>query len=200
MCTRKFISNFIVILLVFAIAGCSGGGAKPVTPDVMDNPRNTVEDVDSSKVLWGVWSIEFDPAGMQVVAKPIRNGQPHFNLTTMLLPPACDDCVEIAVNAFDPVTRIMDLDVTLRNPHLISGKDVRGILYTNDYGHLITNPDGWTDLFDMPGGESINPFIAYARDEPNRIFAGEAEHTENFLVYIPMPPNFWVITFAVEAS
>ncbi len=61
MFTRNFISHFIVILLVFAIAGCSGGGAKPVAPDVPGEPLNAAKDVidhqegamkESEPMLW----------------------------------------------------------------------------------------------------------------------------------------------------
>ena len=62
---------------------------------------------------------------------------------------------------------------------------------------LMTGLD-WTGLYDIPGGEEINPFKAYAKDVGYRKFAGETNHTENLLVY--NPPPFRPVQFAVDAS
>lgn len=197
-----------VIIVMFTL-GCSGTGINPLTPAgnpgdeisgiTTDNPDPIREPV-SERVLWGLWNLTFELGEMKIDIEPVRNLQAHFNITNMIIPPACDDCFSIAVKGFDPVTRILDADVTLRNPTSIGGKDVRGILHTNDYGHLITNADDWTAYWDMPGGDTINPFIAYSKDDPNRVFPGNTELTENYLVYIPKPPAYFAITFAVDAS
>ncbi len=187
-------------ILALLVIGCSDrGGESATAPDVPDLSP-VAANADSQRMLWGMWNIHFDTAELSVTVEPIRNTQAHFNITDMLLPPACDDCLEITVNSFDPVTRILDADVTLRNPHSISGYDVRGILYTNDYGHELRNADDWTKLWDIPGGMMLNPFKAFAKGEANRLFAGLAEHTESYLIYIPQPPAFYAITFAVDAS
>jgi len=202
-------SIFVVLAITLFALGCSGTGMNPLAP--IDNPGEadpgiTTGDPDpirepvSERVLWGLWNVTFDAAMMEVVIVPERNAQAHFNVTNMILPPACDDCFAITVNSFDPVTHILDADVTLRNPTPIGGYDVRGILHTNDYGHLLTNPDDWTDYWDMPGGGEINPFIAFAKDQPGRKFAGNTSHEENFQVFIPTPPAYFALTFAVDAS
>ncbi len=201
---------FIILLTAVFAIGCSGSGQSPVTP--RDNPvtpdlpeqisRESAPAVElpSQRILWGVWTVSFDPVEMKIVALPARELLAHYNITDMILPPACEDCFDIAVNSFDPVTRILDADVTLRNPAPIGAHDVRGIMHVTTFGHLLTNPDAWTKFYDVPGGMDINPFKAFAKDEPNRTFAGLAEHTENYLVYIPQPPVYAGITFAVDAS
>jgi len=206
----KIIHPFLIILITaMLMLGCSGTGINPVTPT--DNPGeiipaytpvepDPVREPVSERVLWGLWNITFEPGEMKFNVEPVRNLQAHFNITNMIVPPVCDDCFSIAVKGFDPVTRILDVDVTLRNPTSIGGKDVRGILHTNGYGHLITNPDDWTPFWDMPGGDTINPFIAYSKTDPTRTFPGNTELTENYLVYIPKPPAYFAITFAVDAS
>ncbi len=194
--------------MVFIILiGCSGYTGVPVGPvDIPGEPDlQTIEpaagkEADSQRVLWGIWNISFDVNELTVEIVPVRDIAAHFDVTSMITPPACDDCLKIAVNSFDPVTRIIDVDVTLRNPYGIAGRDVRGILYTNDYGHELRNADEWTKLFDTPGGGTLNPFKAFAKAETDRIFDALAEHTENYQVYIPAPPNYWAITYAVTAS
>ncbi len=199
-----FTNPRVIIAIVFAVLilaiGCSGGGASPVAP--VESPDTPVveREQSSERTLWGAWEIRFDPFEMSVEIEPARTVLAHFEITDFVLPPACDDCFSISVNGFDTVTRILDADVTLRNPTPIAGKDVRGILFTNQYGHVITNADGWTELWNIPNGDDINPFKAFAKGEANRIFTGGAEHSENYLIYIPQPPNYWAIQFAVDAS
>ncbi len=197
---KSFI-NAMMFAAILLVLGCSSvNNSNPAT--MMDDANAYVisADSDSRHMLWGIWNIQFDESGLEAVVEPIRNAQAHFNVTSMITPPACDDCVGIAVNSFDMVNRIIDVDVTLRNPYQINGHDVRGILYTNDYGHELRNADDWTGLWDIPGGETINPFKTFAKEEANRIFAALAEHTENYLVYIPIPPQYNAITFAIDAS
>jgi hypothetical protein len=152
----------LILLLALLGLGCSGGDADPISPSYdapsLDKNRESV----SNRVLWGVWNLRFDPVEFRVVVKAERKAQTHFNVNGLILPPVCDDCLEIVINSFDPVTRILDADVTLHNPVQKGGFDARGILFTGDAGYIITNADGWTSLFDIPGGESINPFKAFA--------------------------------------
>ena len=207
MMLRNYAMRFLIALFILTIIGCSGGPDAPITPPLPDDTGIQAPDIprvenieDSTRTLWGIWSVTYDPEINEVEVVPVRVSEFHVDITDMILPPSCDDCFAIAVNGFDPVTRILDADVTLRNPYPISGKDVRGILFTNDYGHLLTNADDWTGLWDTPGGSSLNPFKAFAKSEANRIFVGDSENTENYLVYIPVPPAYFAITFAVDAS
>jgi hypothetical protein len=196
-------SPLIILLLVFmcTAAGCSYAGTNsPAAAPALDANDSAGQATDSRRILRGIWSIHFNPADMSITAEPVRNPQAHYDITPMVIPPACDDCLELMPNAFDPVTRILDVEVTLRNQFPLAGRDVRGILHANDEGHLLTNADSWTAFWDKPGGEDINPFKAFAKAEANRIFGIGAEHTEKYLVYIPKPPKYYAITFAVDAS
>jgi len=193
-------SLLIVLAFIMIGLGCSSGGEAPVTtPDTASNLISNAKG-DTGRVLWGIWEIRFDPARMSVEVVPVRDIQLHYDITTMILPPACSNCLVITINSFDTHTRILDADVKLYNPYPIAGHDVRGILFTNSAGHELTNPDNWTALWDKPGGKDINPFKAYAKDEANRLFAGKAEHTEKFLLKMPNPPQYNAIKFAVDAS
>ncbi len=204
---RLNIKPLLLGVLVSIFFGCSGGADNSVMPDIPGDsspqlPSELGADTDgqSSRVLWGIWNLHFDPATNQVEITTVRAGDFHANVTDMLLPPNCDDCLGIAVTAFDPITRILSADVTVRNPTPLTGWDVRGILLTNDYGHKMMNADDWTGLWDVPGGGTLNPFGTFATDWDTREFAGLGESTEPFEVYIPIPPAYFAITFAVDAS
>ncbi len=186
--------------MILVTSGCSNQSPDPATPAIDLSESAAGVTADESRVLWGMWDLYFDGNNMSVTALPDRNLQAHFNVTDMITPPACYDCVIVSVNSFNPSTRILDVDVTLRNPSAISGRDVRGILYTDTQGHLLTNPDAWTAYWDITGGEDINPFRAFAKSDPNRKFNSLAQYTENYLVYIPVPPQYAAIHYAVDAS
>lgn len=194
--------NAIITLLVvmLVVAGCSGDSISTIDVPGITHETGIRDEPASERMLWGVWDIHFDTENLTIDVVPLRDMQKHWDVTSMITPPACDDCMTLEVNSFDPVTRILEADVTLRNPFQINGYDVRGILYTNEYGHRLVNAEDWTALFDIPGGESLNPFRSFAKPAPKRLFNGGAEHTENYLVYIPQPPNYGHITYAVTAS
>jgi len=170
------------------------------TPEEGKPPFDTQADRESNRTLWGIYSISFDIAEGLVEVRPLRAADAHYEITDWLLPPECYDCLAISINSFDPVNRIIDVDAALKNPTGLTAYDVRGILYTNDYGHELRNADALTGLWDIPGGEDINPFMAFAKSESNREFIPAAKHTENYLVYIPDPPHWNDIIFAVDVS
>ena len=196
---RKIFITF-TLGAIMLIAGCSGNGGNAIELTDGSDHLGTTDAQQTSRELWGIWELHYNIDEMSVNALPAREATAHFNITEMLLPPDCDDCVEIVVQSFNSETRILHLYVVLRNPTHLTGHDVRGIVYTDDAGHLLIQEKAWTGLWDIPGGEDINPFIPYAKAEIQRAFAPDAEHYGNFLIYIPIPPEFDTITFAVDAS
>ena len=192
----------IGILCLLTAAGCSNNNGDSILGQPDDEPliQAPGREAQSGRLLWGVWQFTYDESTNELTPIPLREAYAHFNITPMLLPPNCNDCLKIKVNSFDTVTRILDADVTLRNPTSITGHDVRGILYTNDYGHSLTNADDWTAFWDITGGQTINPFIAFAKSVDHRAFAPGFEDTGKYLIYIPIPPHWEKITFAADAS
>ncbi len=190
---------FLLLTIILIGSGCSSTGLdeNSVSPDIT---QETAHSSGSGHMLWSIWNLAFDPATGEISMLPSRDLLAHFDVTDFVTPPACNDCVKPYVNSYNPGTHILDVDVALRNPGAIPGRDVRGILYTNEAGHELLNPDGWTPLYDIPGGGTLNPFKAFAKSEPSRVFASGAEHSENYLIRIPTPPKWNAITFAVDAS
>ncbi len=197
---KAFYTGLAILITVLAITGCSGNRNSPVESDIPGGLTKAPAESHSRRVLWGIYDICLDVTNLTAEVIPLRTTDVHFNITPMVVPPACSDCVAMKINSFNPSTRIMDMDITLKNPTAVSGHDVRGILYTNDYGHELRNADDYTVLWDIPGGHQNNPFKAFAKESPNRVFAGLEQHTENYLVYIPVPPKYEKIKYAVDAS
>ncbi len=187
-----------LLFLSVALIGCSGGSDNAMQPGMADVPAS--KNPNCERIFWGGWEVWFDIERLTADVRSIRYPGNHFNITGMIKAPGCDDCLDITVISFDPETRILDADVTLRNASPYAVRDVRGILYTDDYGHGLENDDGWTGLWDIPGGDNINPFKAFAKEAGGRIFMMGTYYTEKYLVHIPEPAHYSVITFAVDAS
>ena len=188
-----------LVILVVITSGCSQTikNAPTVPPPPIET--GSINDT-SGQLIWGFWEIGFNPGELTVDIEPVRDIQAHYDITSMVQPPACDDCLLIQVNSYDPVTQVLDVDVTLRNAFALVGHDVRGIFFTTNYGHTLENADGWTSLFDIPGGDTINPFMAFAKSSNQRAFPPGYVDTNKYMVYLPEPPQYWAIKFAGETS
>ncbi|MCD6217757.1 hypothetical protein J7L05_07835 [bacterium] len=181
--------SFVVILIV--AFGCSSGNSSPVTPQDISTDIPTGEMEAESRKLLGVWNLEFDAESLEAIVTPSRLANTHYQVKYLIPTP------EVVINAYHP-NYVVDADVTLTNPFTFDAYDIRLILFTDDESHILENPDCWTGLYDIPAGMPINPFKAYAKDEPNRVFAGGTNHTENLLVF--SPPGSHPIQFAIDAS
>ena len=188
---KQIIFVFTISVLLVFYTGCSGSIADPIS----SHESRIQSDINASQTvttLLGEWEMMFDFENNKVDVNPLRISNLHYNVTSLLPTPV------IVVNGIDPVEQIVDADITISNPFAITGYDLRMIIYTDPAGHKLMNFDSWTDLYDIPGGLPINPFMAYAKSEVNRVFAGMTNHTENLLIKLPaMNPS---VRFAIEAS
>lgn len=194
----KYISIAMMFLVLMVFSGCSDDSIAPITPDNssadFEMPVSAVDADDTNRELWGVWTADFSntTSGATINAYPNRSANAHYNITSMIPAPG------IVLNSYDPLFQVANVEFTISNPYALSGYDVRLIIFTDSVGHFLLNADDWTTLYDIPGELPINPFKAFAKTEPNRIFAGMANHTENLLIALPGGnPN---VTFAVDAS
>jgi hypothetical protein len=196
----KIYTIALAIALLVATVGCNGTVVNPVQNGVKPVTANNAPAANAGRILWGMWDIGIDLETLSATVMPNRDIENHFNVLPFLSPPKCADCLKLHVNSFDEVKGILDLDVTLKNKFAIAGYDVRGVVFTDDLGHGLKNSDASIDLYDIPGGATVNPFIAYAKDDPQRKFPGKGELTENYQITVPNPPKFLMIKYAVDAS
>ncbi|MBU1023758.1 hypothetical protein KKB99_05680, partial [bacterium] len=187
----------VAFLGVVSAFSCSNKTATPITPmdPGIDSSLPVVEfsGEETNHSLLGMWTINFNLDELTVKITPeTRDTAFHFNVTSLVPAP------EIIINSWDPFIEVIDVDVTITNPYAVDAYDVRLIIYTDSVGHKLQNDDGWTSLYDKPGGLPINPFKAYAKTIQDRKFAGLAEHTENLQILLPGGnPS---VTFAIDAS
>ena len=195
MFNESIVSRLTFLILVVFI-GCSNNNIEPVTPNDTSNnnllPAVERHELNSNKALLGTWTALFDLDDLSVTISPSRLNQVHYNVIAYIPVPS------IIVNSYNPANGIIDIDVTISNPFPVNVHDVRLIIFTDAIGHILLNHDNWTSLYDIPDGLPINPFKAYAKGQPNRIFQGSTQHTENLLVYLPGGNPY--VEFAVDAS
>jgi len=217
----------VALMFALVLIGCSGG-SNPVTPSddagqyTTDQPPLTpvdiqpagpaqpadageVEEKDGESVqlrddrfYFGVWDVSIDPDTLEATVLPNRMAEMHVNVTTMITPPQCYDCLGIQVLNVDPVTNIISVNVSLRNPtQQITGYDVRAtLLFPLGDNREMVNRDGFTKIF---AGDVRSPFKAFAKDQPSRAFFPGAVHYEQMDILFPPPMNLSV-TYVVDAS
>jgi hypothetical protein len=89
----KYTLNTLFILGLIAlaccgIAGCSGASGGPAVPALTADKPDVSHDVDSQRVLWGIWDMRFDPATGTIDIAPSRDTFFHADITPMITPPA----------------------------------------------------------------------------------------------------------------
>ncbi len=187
--------SFLILFLILIIAGCSSTKSTPVIPENpqadINLPANELNTSESLHSILGAWTLSINHETLEATVTPNRSLERHYNVKYLIPIP------EVSINTIYP-NYVIDADVTLTNPYIFHAYDLRLIIFTDEYDHFLNNADAWTDLYDIPDGQDINPFKAYAKDQPNRIFEGESQHTENLLVFNPPPGH--PIQFAIDAS
>ncbi len=186
----------LLLLLTAIIFGCSSNGPAvigPVSPPVPGDPVAQF-DQDNHNIL-GIYTLDVDIASGNVDVVRNREAEKHWNVTPLLLPPECGNCFSVAIIGLDPIAKIVDIRVTLKNPSNLTGYDVRGIIL--DFGSMtLLDPDAYTKLF---GPGDINPFIAWITNA-DRSFASMQTNNEEISIHVPSYPNFPPFSFVVSAS
>jgi hypothetical protein len=191
----RITTTSLVLALVLAVTfmGCSKGSNNPVESNSnqeLNLPDIPVSEFQGSRSPVGFYSMVIDPVNLTATIVPDREISTHFNLTGVLP-------VTVAFNSYDPLSGIVDIDVTVENSFNYDGYDLRLIVFQNS-GHELINADSWTNLYDFPGGLPVNPFKSFAKTEPNRIFRAFQQHTEKLL--IKAPAGNFNVRFAIDAS
>jgi len=171
---RLYLLLVKVLIVVLAIAGCSGSTENPVNPSsqsgsspglTLDNP--TARGAGAHTHLWGYYDLYFDLGSKSIDAVPNRDVMYAANVVQILN----SNLANLEINVNDtPVGDSWvdaDFDVTLNHPlpgmPEYNGYDVRGIFvgtgssalhYGNGlriaspmYDQIMTNPDGYTRWF-----------------------------------------------------
>jgi hypothetical protein len=186
----------IALSAIFCFA-CSNSALNSTVPDsnqyISDEiPIFSVSDISSDRIPAGMWEMAFDSSSMDISISPSRLVTGHMNVKAYIPAPS------VQVISYDPLTGIVEADITFQNPTSLNVFDFRMIVYSDDYGFRLRNPDDYTNLFDIPGGMTINPFRAFACGEWRRQFSAYTLKTARVQLYFPGGSS--ILNFAVDVS
>ncbi len=151
-------------------------------------------------MLLGAWGIRFDASIGEFYIEPARGFAAHSDITELLSPPECDDCLEIEVVDFQPEQHQVKAKLKLRNESELTVHDVRAIMLSKAAGLKLLNPDGYTGLWDDGGDLTINPFKAFATDQPDRTVLPGTGHARVCELYYPVFAALVHAVLVVDAS
>ena len=184
--------------------GCSRGSSTIIPDDATYDFLPAIADagqtgMGSDRQLQGIYQVDCNPAihlpGEKIDEKfitPIRTADLHLNVRPFIATP------KVYIRSWNPGTETLDLDVLIENTSIYNGYDIRLIIFRDTIGHKLLNPDNYTHLWDIPEGTWSNGFIAYAKDNANRILHAGEFKIENLQILCP-GGNF-SIKFAIDAS
>jgi len=197
-------------ILILILSSCSGHDIPTIpTSECPDsstvsliNERNARSPIDTrDHFAWGVYTMVIDQLARTVEVIDNRELAAHLNVRAILESkwwcPA-KNCIRIQFLNIDEENHLYTIKGTLANPTWFNGFDVRVIIFYDEKGHELRNPDDFTRLYET--GDYINPFRAYAKEIPQRQFGSYLSFSENFELYIPPVPKKFCIDFAVDAS
>jgi len=179
----------LILLLALALiaTGCS---TVPTEPSPNIAPQQAVQR-SSGHLSWGQWAITLDPEAGTARATPVRDANVHLNVTSWLHPPACADCLQIILTGWDPVARIVDVTLVLKNPTQLTGYDVKAIISGYDTKEFLS-PDAYADFY--TDGTTWDPYYIFAENEDLHAFEGLKSHAVGIKVHFPVgaTPNAFV--------
>ena len=181
-----------VIVALMVIIGCSG--AADTTQPVVNAPTERTSSSDG-RVIWGVYSLAFSPADGTVAIAPNRELEKHYNVTQFVQPPNCYDCVQIVGSIYNPPAQEWTLGVLLRNPNIMPGYDVRGLV-GNVGNKWLKNADGFMNIYESQDMS----YRAFNRTDPARVFWPLTTSQENFVFHFPPGSNWNFVDYIVDAS
>jgi hypothetical protein len=186
----SFRSNSIVLVLTIALTiflqtGCGSGNRAPLTPQESRQPATGASTQSTHPAdirSWGTWMIHcVDPSGTtpaSVEAVPLRAGEAHFDVTNLLRPPLCTNCMHVELVTHEGTD--WTIKASLTNPTIQTAYDVMGIFPGTNCPQML-NPDSYTDLYDIDDvAETHNPFKAFETGDPNRKWGPGETHDQTF--------------------
>jgi hypothetical protein len=210
--TRFYSSITIFALLILAIflsAGfisCSKGDKSTVAPPVHEPADYEEISLDTGRTTIGLATAYINPDTLEIEVVPHRSSEIHLNITAFLNSPNCpgSQCLTLKITGVDPALRWFYIDMEMVNPTIIDAYDLRIIVSGLPYdveteeAWEIVNPDSFSPAYDPdPEWDEeeqwINPFIAFEKEDKQRIFLGDPDgpgpeiysDKEQLILYVP---------------
>jgi hypothetical protein len=194
------IFTILAIAVITASLGCAGNASNPMQPFPDEPAFGNAYVEPGERLLWGQWDLTIDLSTSEVILTPLRATSGHYDVTAMLSGDTCPDCVSVDIVELLPAEHYLKLNITLRNPSGLSARDVRGLLMAQADGVIVSNADSYTSLWDDGGDVTMNPFMAYAKEQPFRVFGPYTGHSCIYEINYPVFSNLLSLQLGVDAS
>jgi hypothetical protein len=186
--------------MLVGLAGCSNS-TDPIQPADAPAQLNTLEVTDSGNhFLWGYYNLDFNLENLTARAVPGRVSMTHFNITSLVQPPACNDCLVLEILDHNPQSCYIELKVTLKNNTTVKGYDVRGIVLPKVNGIQLLDAESYTPLWSTGAFSSLNPFRTFAHSVPSRIFYPQYWDFRIYEISYGVQGNLGKIGYAIDVS
>jgi len=190
---------FLILLVIGIVYGCAGS-TNPTIPGLEGTGAGYTQAVtNNGRLVLGIWEVQVTETGIITVPvdRYLAGDQVHYNVKVFLKPPFCDDCLSFSNLSDDSTNQILSADVTIKNPTVVEGADVRGIVLSNNPDVYLVNPDDYTTFYDVDDPPDINPFRLFGKDLENGIVGPDVEVTEHFELHYDQVP--FLFKTAVDA-
>jgi len=173
----------LMLILALGALGCGSSLTDPVSaPADQIGAQSADTGSQDSAAIMGIYDVTFDPDSMSLESTEVRDAQTHYNITPFL-----SGHVVFNLIGFDPLTRILDFEMQITNPSALDVYDVRGLFLSPSIsGYSLMEADDYTKLFSPFPPDVVNPFKAYAKSTPDRIFKAGATHGQKYRVKCPV--------------
>ncbi len=189
----RFVTALLIILTLFAACSRSGNPVLPGEESEQQASQLPLLPVDGEPgfdsfpsdgpEIWGAVDIIWDPTNGEVAlnARSADLELRHYKVSIFLSPPKCDDCITVEHLDSNPSLGLGKIRIILRNPTVLWGFDVRGMLrIDNGVDLTLLNADGYTTLFPMSQYQFPAPFKTYAPSVIDHGFAPSSSFSETY--------------------
>jgi hypothetical protein len=158
------------------MVGCSSANNEnPTIPQPVDE-QGSIQVLSSG-------TIEINLDSMAITQHESRQSDYVYNITGFLPSKCPGGCFRFKILGI--VGTVLTIQLTIENPTNIQVYDVR-IVFADTYGKTVMNPDSYTDFVGVPIG-TIRPFIAFAKEYPNRAFPVGPGGIDTEILYLDFP-------------
>jgi thiol-disulfide isomerase/thioredoxin len=181
------------LLLIASLAAFACSTGSPATaPVVNDFTAQNIKADDH--VAWGAFDLAMDTQTGTAQIVWNREAEAHFNITKMMQPPNCSNCIVIASQSYDAASHKFTVQLNFRNPTSGTGYDVRAVLSSTGGDKFLLNADGVTSVWGAPMQyRAVNV-------DAERTFGPGETHGRVFEFYMPAGENFKTVTYLIDAS
>ncbi len=150
-----FFLTLVVLALIFA--GCSGSGNAPTTPPSDSSPEQIADTNNHEFAILASGTMNLEDGSIEPGE---HSASAYMDVTSIV-----GSHFSFTIDNFIPPD-ILEITLKINNVSAFTVYDVC-IVFENLYGKTVLNPDSYMDIF---GPWDLDPFIAFMKSDPNRVF------------------------------